>query len=107
MKYTGKAFFIVFFVAVFCRSLALAAGNSEEGKKIYYAMCISCHGVGGVSKERGVPDFSKGLEKSDEAIKEIIRKGVYGGANPMPSFGKLSDKQLDDVVAYIRALKRK
>ncbi len=92
-----------------------SAGDPKAGAKIFGGVCISCHGENGQPMIPGVPSFAKGerLEKSDEQLKNSIKNGVNNPKNPgglvMPPYGggpKLTDKQLDDVIAYIRTLKK-
>lgn len=92
---------------------------AEAGKKIYSAQCSACHSVDG---SRVVGPSFKGLfgraehvvgageVKVDENyIRESINvpgaKVVEGFANIMPPFkGVLNDKQIDQLVAYIKTL---
>ena len=80
-----------------------------NGKKVYKDKCLKCHG------EKGKGDGPKAdtLEKkpadyTDKAFMVKFTDGklkeeVLEGKPPMPSFkGKLTDKDLDDVIAYIR-----
>ncbi len=91
------------------------AGDPAAGAKIFGGVCISCHGENGVPMIPGIPNFSQGerLDKSDEELKKSIMNGVDNPANPagmpMPPYGggpKLTEKQLDDVISYIRTLKK-
>lgn len=94
---------------------ATAGGNPEEGKQTFESICSSCHGSGGITEIPGIPVFAKGerMDKSDEQLKHSIKNGVNNPNNPagmtMPPFGggpPLNDKQLSDVLAYIRTLKQ-
>ena len=71
------------------------------GKSVYLMRCVGCHAVDG----SGIvgPDIrpDKVLEKyaSAEAIEAIVRDGL----GEMPEFAsKLSDTEIDAVVAYVR-----
>ncbi len=95
--------------------LALAAGSAwagaAEGKEVYAKSCRTCHGADG----QGNPGIAKMMKvemkplsgaevqgMSDADIKAIITKGK-GKMKPVTS---VAGKQLDDVVAYVRSLKK-
>lgn len=92
-------------------SFAWAApqGNAKEGKTVYDHSCKSCHGMNGegneslakMMKAKILPLGSKEVQsKSDAQLKKDITEGV----GKMPAVKNLSDKQVDDVIAYIREL---
>lgn len=95
--------------------VALAAsskGNPEAGKKIYLESCQNCHGPTG----KGDSDMAAYLTpkpanlaakttqaKTDAQLRKIILEGRPGTA--MSSYdGAFEEKQLDDLIAYIRSL---
>ena len=98
---------------------AAAAGDPAAGAKIFAARCVRCHGPGG--KGDG-PDLAKLRPTSspvnwtravvmkkwaDAEIVDIITKGgkAVGSSPVMPSFqGKLTDAQIQDLLAFIRTL---
>jgi mono/diheme cytochrome c family protein len=98
---------------------ASAAGDATAGGKIFAAKCARCHGADG--KGNG-PDLEKlhpssspvdwtnpGVMKqwSDEEIVAIITKGgkAVNSSPVMPPFqGKLTDAQIQDLLAFIRTL---
>jgi mono/diheme cytochrome c family protein len=86
-----------------------AAVDLENAKKIYVDKCLRCHGKNG----RGDGPKAKELKKqpanytdkkkmaaiSDEKLKHEI----LDGTSPMPAYrGKLTDGEVDDLIAYIR-----
>jgi cbb3-type cytochrome c oxidase subunit III len=87
---------------------APAPGNAAAGKQTYDEICITCHakdgkGNGGLTGGNFVDDKSR-LGKSDAELIEIIKNGKEGKIGIMPALGKvLSDQQIRDVLAYIRA----
>lgn len=103
---------------------ALAAGDAQAGKAIYETNCLSCHGpqgkgdgpVGQALNPRP-RDFSKGVFKfdtdndgktgTDADLMNVISKGagVYGGSPLMAPWGHLSEKDRQNLIAYIRTLK--
>jgi len=99
---------------LFCAALAIqafAAGDATAGKAIYDKSCKSCHGAAGVAnpaiakmmkvemKDLGSAEV-QGL--SDDAIKKIISTG-QGKMKPIAS---VTGKSADDVVAFVRTLKK-
>lgn len=106
----------VFFLALapFLQTTAIA-GNPEAGGAIFDSVCANCHGRDGQTNVPGMPVFANGdrLEKTDDQLKMSIMRGVNNPDNPaamsMPPYGggpALSDKQLSDVISYIRTLKK-
>lgn len=79
----------------------------EEGRTIYNATCLTCHGVNGSNGE-----FAPGLavagrfysNRSDVQIFNVIKNGVAGTAMP-PHASRLSDDQIWKITAYIYGLR--
>lgn len=103
------------------------AGDAEAGKTTYTASCVSCHGETGKGdgpvgqvlpppkpRDFAVGDFKfdtdeDGTPGSDADLKAVIAKGAgaFGGNQMMAAWsGLLSDEDIDNVVAYIRTLKK-
>jgi mono/diheme cytochrome c family protein len=92
-------------------TLTYAAGNATEGKAVYDRACKNCHGATGVANPAivkmmkvEVPDLgSAEVQKmSDEDLKKIVTEGK-GKMQPIRS---VTGKSVDDVVAYVRTLKK-
>ncbi len=89
-----------------------AAGDPTRGEEVYN-QCIACHGDQGSQipgLDYGLNDSEWLAKSSDTDIFDVIRNGRAGdhpdnisGIN-MPGFGQLSDQEIYDVVAYLRAL---
>ncbi len=103
----------------FAGLLAIAAVSSParavDPAKLFKAKCASCHGVDGLGntesgKKLGAKDLtSAAVQKlSDAEWKKAIREGkvAEGKKEGMDAFSteKLTDEQLDTVVAYVRTL---
>ncbi|TAK34990.1 MAG: cytochrome c [Chloroflexota bacterium] len=73
------------------------AGNAQNGQAIYNTNCNACHPGG----KQGVGPAVIGV--ADQQITSIVRSGK--GA--MPAFGpdKISDQQMQDLLAYIHTLR--
>ncbi len=91
--------------------LALPAFAADTGADIFATKCASCHGKDGAGntpmgknlklRDLGSADVQK---MSDGELKDTISKGK---PPKMPAYGgKLSSSQVDDLVKYIRSLKK-
>ena len=83
-----------------------AIGNPQAiaaGTKLFMGSCAGCHGPDGGGGARGPNLVRRSLwhPLSDDAIFQVIRKGVPGTDMP-PT--KLTDKQTWNLVAFIHAL---
>ena len=88
-----------------------AAGDAAAGKEIFSKKCASCHGAAGEGKESVAktlkvtirPLGSKEVQaKSDEELK----KNFLEGTGKMKSVTGIDAKAADDVIAYLRTLKK-
>lgn len=110
------ALFAALGVAVVAAGTALAVGNPAAGKKAFLAnSCGACHtfkpagskGITGpaLTKVRLTADAKRAKQPLTTFIRTSIVKPkafVASGFKPvMPSYAKLSKKQLDDLVAFI------
>ncbi|HLJ75794.1 MAG TPA: cytochrome c [Acidobacteriaceae bacterium] len=91
-------------------SVAAPAFGQGDGAATYKTKCAMCHGADGtgnspVGKSMKVRSF-----KSDEDVKAsdaALIKDTKDGVGKMPAYaGKLTDAQIQDVVAYIRTLQK-
>jgi mono/diheme cytochrome c family protein len=89
---------------------ATAFAGAPEGKPLFDAKCQTCHGPNGEGKAAVAkmlkaeihPLGSKAVQaKTDADFKKIITTG-NGKMKPVTG---LSDKQVDDVIAFVRTLK--
>jgi cytochrome c6 len=85
-----------------------AQGDAETN---YKAKCAGCHGPDGmgatpVGKAVAARDFHSAdvTKETDAEMADVIAKGK----NKMPKYGdKLKDKEIKDLVAYVRVLSKK
>jgi mono/diheme cytochrome c family protein len=99
--------------ALFASSLAMAwaAGNATAGKAVYERACKNCHSADGVAnptiakmmkvdiKPLGSSDVQS---MTDQQIADIITKGK----GKMHAIKSVTGEQVNDVVAYVRTLKK-
>jgi mono/diheme cytochrome c family protein len=101
---------------------ATAAQSRYEvrlGKHVYVHYCQTCHGDAGAGdgfnafnldpRPRDLSDPALQKKKTDADLADAIRRGGAGvGLSPlMPPWGRtLSDRQIGDVIPYLRTLRR-
>lgn len=105
------------FVAMTIAASPGRAQDQAEGRKLYTSYCASCHGDKG--KGDGVAagslsvkprDHTNGAvmnQLTDQSLADVISKGggAVGKSTFMPAWGaSLNEKQVRDLVAYIRSL---
>ena len=82
---------------------AADAANPNKGGEIYNMHCAACHGGSGNSVMPGAPNFARNerMVRPDMFILEDIKRGK----NAMPAYqGVLSDRDILDVISYMRTL---
>jgi len=85
-----------------------SAADAAAGKTVFTQKCAMCHGA----DASGNTPMGKSLKIKDLHSPEVQKQSdadlkgiVAGGKNKMPSFkGKLTDAQIDNVLAYVRQL---
>jgi len=116
---------LAFALALLVAPAAFAAGDAAAGKKNFDTLCFTCHGPAGAGDgPAGAAlnppprNFQKGDFKFDankdgkageDADLHLVIKngaGAYGGNPAMAPWGHLGDKDIDDLIAYIRTLKK-
>lgn len=94
--------------------VALDPDAVERGQAVYTANCLACHGPGGdgdgpAAASLPIPpaDLSSAhaAAHADRDMIFWVTNGIAG--SPMPAFGdELSDTEIQDAVAYIRAMQQ-
>lgn len=88
--------------------LALAAGSAAaadiaKGGSLYATHCAVCHGANGAPVMPGAPNFRR-LETLMRPDMQLLLS-IRNGKGTMPGyFGILRDREILDVVAYLRTL---
>jgi mono/diheme cytochrome c family protein len=88
--------------------------GATRGERLYYAHCVECHGRDGRGSWRAALFLLRPgdltapgrlAEQSDRYLFDLIKNGGSSLGRPgMPSFGYLSDDEIQAIVAYIRTL---
>jgi cytochrome c2 len=88
-------------------SVPVLAGDAGAGEAVYKANhCSMCHQIGGQGGKMGGPLDNEGSKRDADWLKKYIKdpKSVEP-TSKMKAFPNISDKDLDDLVAYILTLK--
>ena len=99
--------------AAFCGLAATAAWSADAaaGKTLYASKCKLCHG----SEGQGNPGMAKALkvEIRDLGSPDIqkktdaeLKKDITGGVGKMKPVSGLPDSDVDNLVAFMRSLKK-
>ena len=98
-------------VLIASAGLALAAGDAAAGKALYDKSCKSCHGADGTAN----PNIAKMMKVEMKALGSAevqtesdadLKKVVTDGQGKMKPIKGVAGKDLDNVVAYVRSLKK-
>lgn len=105
---TGVAFLV---------ALPAVAGDTEHGEGLYEIYCTQCHGMNGDGGGINVRDMSVQPRdhtdpdemgaRTDEELVKVIKHGgkAIDKSVLMPAWNdNFSDRQIDDLVAYLRQL---
>lgn len=92
------------------RGNGVAAGNPvDRGRQIFASRCAGCHNAGSMAAKVG-PGLKglfgrQSLVNGEPVNTEDVRTFIERGGNGMPAFGDaLTAAQLDDLIAYLKAL---
>ena len=97
-------------ITTFLLAASLAYAGAPEGKALFASKCQACHGAKGEGKASIAKMFSVTMHplgskeiqtKPDADLKKTITEG-HGKMKPV---GGLDDKQVADVIAFVRTLK--
>jgi len=82
---------------------AAAAADVQRGQTIYSSHCAVCHGANGNPVMPGAPNFRR-MERLLQPDSQLVT-AIRNGKGTMPGyFGILRERELFDVVAYLRTL---
>jgi len=90
-------------------AFAAGKGDAQKGKQQFQQLCSVCHNADNAQKKVG-PGL-KGLFKRDRLVngkkptEANVRAKIENGGNGMPAYkDMLSDREMDDLVAYLKTL---
>jgi mono/diheme cytochrome c family protein len=94
----------------FCAASSWAA-DAKAGQEVYAKSCKSCHGADGtpnpaIAKMKKVDMRSLGSAEVQAQSDGDIAKIITDGKDKMPSVKTVSGPAVDNVVAYVRTLKK-
>lgn len=90
-------------VALALLALPGHAADVQRGGALYTNHCASCHGASGTPVMPGVPNFRR-METLMRPDMQLLLS-VRSGRGAMPGyFGILRDREILDVIAYLRTL---
>jgi len=98
------------FIAAFTLIFSTSVFAADSGADVFKSKCASCHGASGagdtaMGKSMKLRDLGSAevQSQSDVDLTNVIAKGK----KPMPGYeGKLTNDQIQDLVKYIRTLKK-
>jgi len=93
-------------------SSGFAAGDAKNGKVVYTRACQKCHGLNGagmpaIAKALKVEMKALGSEEAQKLTDEEMTKIIKEGKGKMVKISALTDKDVADVVAYVRTFAAK
>jgi mono/diheme cytochrome c family protein len=91
-------------------SAGLLLAGAPEGKELYTAKCANCHGANGegkaaIAKMLNVTMPALASKETQAKSDAELKKVIMAGKGKMKPIAGVTDKQADDVVAYLRTLK--
>jgi cytochrome c6 len=103
-----RKIFSAWIVLVFL--VSTRAFGADGAADVYKTKCASCHGADG----KGDTAMGKNLKLKDLASADVQKQSdadlatvIAKGKKPMPGYeGKITPDQVNDLVKYIRALKK-
>ena len=102
---------LVTLIVACCSAATASAADAKAGQTVYEKSCKSCHGVDGTAN----PAIAKMMKVDIQDLKSTevqsisdadLKKVIAEGKGKMRPVSSVSGPALDDVVAYVRSLKK-
>ena len=93
-------------------SVSVVEPDADKGAALFAASCALCHGERGVGTQTGPPLVHRTYEPghhSDDSFRSAMKNGVashHWNFGNMPARPELSDGDIEDIIAYVRAIQR-
>jgi cytochrome c6 len=101
----GAGAFALVFSLIYLAQPSHSVAASPSGAQLYSQNCSRCHKADGTGR-RGARNLTS-AEWQDRVADERIFNSINNGKGRMPAFSKkLSEAQIDELVRYVRGLKR-
>ena len=102
---------VIWIISTLGIAQAFAAGYAAAGKEVYSKKCASCHSATGEAKESvakalKVEVHHLGSKETQTKSDADLKKVVLEGTGKMKPVAGIDAKAADDVVAYLRTLKK-
>jgi mono/diheme cytochrome c family protein len=102
---------MIILALTFSLGSAYAAGDAAAGKAVYEKSCKACHGATGtanpgMAKAMNVTIQDLGSSEVQAMSDADLKKVVTDGKGKMKPIASVTGKSVDDVVAYVRTLKK-
>lgn len=99
---------------LFCAAFAMqafAAGDATAGKATYDKSCKSCHGAAGaanpaIAKMMKVEMKDLGSAEAQGISDDTMKKIITTGQGKMKPVASVTGKSVDNVIAFVRTLKK-
>ncbi|RME93910.1 MAG: cytochrome c [Verrucomicrobia bacterium] len=107
--------YVAILIAGLMAGAALQAADLSKGKAVFDKKCAKCHGKDGkgqttMGRKLKIKDYTKAESwakvKDEEAVKAIKEGYKRNGKKVMPAVKGLSDEDIQNVIAYMKSLKK-
>jgi mono/diheme cytochrome c family protein len=97
--------------AILSYAIPTFAADAAAGKEVFGKKCASCHGTAGegkaaIAKTMKVELRHLGSKEVQAKSDESLKKDILQGTGKMKGVTGIDDKAADDLVAYMRTLKK-
>ena len=99
------------FLLICATGIVFAVGDAAAGKAVYDKACRSCHGVDGtpnpaIVKMTKVEMKHLGAADVQARNEDSMKKVIVDGEGKMKPVKSVAGKDVDNVIAYVRTLKK-